>query len=137
MASLLERKLIVVTGKGGTGKTTIACALGLLAARRGLRTIVVELGDQHRLPDLFARRNSWTTSARDRQSDGTRGAETRASREPVEHFDRSGPGPARVAASARRPYLGARALVEQHVSVLRRRRPGREGAGEHGQGLRA
>ena len=53
MASLLERKLIVVTGKGGAGKTTVACALGLLAAQRGLRTIVVELGDQHRLPALF------------------------------------------------------------------------------------
>jgi anion-transporting ArsA/GET3 family ATPase len=53
MASLLERKLIVVTGKGGAGKTTVACALGLLAARRGLRTIVVELGEQHRLPALF------------------------------------------------------------------------------------
>jgi anion-transporting ArsA/GET3 family ATPase len=53
MASLLERKLVVVTGKGGTGKTTVSCALGLIAARRGLRTIVVELGDQHRLPTLF------------------------------------------------------------------------------------
>lgn len=53
MATLLERKLIVVTGKGGAGKTTVACALGLLAARGGLRTIVAELGDQHRLPALF------------------------------------------------------------------------------------
>jgi anion-transporting ArsA/GET3 family ATPase len=53
MASLFERKLIVVTGKGGTGKTTVACALGLLGAQRGLRTIVAELGDQHRLPVLF------------------------------------------------------------------------------------
>jgi anion-transporting ArsA/GET3 family ATPase len=53
MASLFERKLIVVTGKGGTGKTTVACALGLLGARRGLRTIVAELGDQHRMPALF------------------------------------------------------------------------------------
>ncbi|MGA9875470.1 MAG: ArsA family ATPase [Solirubrobacteraceae bacterium] len=58
MTSLLERKLIVVTGKGGTGKSTIACALGLLGARRGLRTIVVEIGDQHRIPDLFATRQS-------------------------------------------------------------------------------
>jgi anion-transporting ArsA/GET3 family ATPase len=55
MASLLERKLIVVTGKGGAGKTTVACALGVLAARRGLRTIVAELSDQHRLPALFGR----------------------------------------------------------------------------------
>ena len=54
MVSLLERKLIVVTGKGGVGKSTIACALGLAAAEQGLRTIVVELGAQHHLPDLFA-----------------------------------------------------------------------------------
>lgn len=54
MVSLLERKLIVVTGKGGVGKSTVACALGLAAARKGRRTIVVELGDQHRLRDLFA-----------------------------------------------------------------------------------
>lgn len=53
MASLLERKLIVVTGKGGVGKSTVASALGLAAAQQGLRTIVVELGAQHRLPDLF------------------------------------------------------------------------------------
>lgn len=54
MVSLLERKLIVVTGKGGVGKSTIACALGLAAAQQGLRTIVVELGAQHHLFDLFA-----------------------------------------------------------------------------------
>jgi anion-transporting ArsA/GET3 family ATPase len=43
MASVLERRLIVVTGKGGVGKTTVSAALGLLAARRGRRTIVVEV----------------------------------------------------------------------------------------------
>ncbi len=32
-----------MTGKGGVGKTTLAAAVGLLAARRGLRTIVVEV----------------------------------------------------------------------------------------------
>jgi anion-transporting ArsA/GET3 family ATPase len=53
MTSLLERELLFVTGKGGVGKTTLAAALGLLAAGRGLRTIVVELGDQWRLPALF------------------------------------------------------------------------------------
>ena len=50
---MLERKLIVVTGKGGVGKTTVAAALGLLAAGRGLRTIVVEVGHHARLPGLF------------------------------------------------------------------------------------
>ncbi len=53
MTSMLERKLLVVTGKGGVGKTTVAAALGLLAVERGARTIVVEVGDQARLPELF------------------------------------------------------------------------------------
>ncbi len=55
MASLLQRKLVVVTGKGGVGKTTVSAALGLLGARAGRRTIVVEVGEQHRLPSLFGR----------------------------------------------------------------------------------
>ena len=33
MPALLDRRLVVVTGKGGVGKTTVAAALGLLAAR--------------------------------------------------------------------------------------------------------
>jgi anion-transporting ArsA/GET3 family ATPase len=53
MASLFDRKLLVLTGKGGVGKTTVSAALGLLAADRGLRTIVVEVGEQRRLPELF------------------------------------------------------------------------------------
>jgi anion-transporting ArsA/GET3 family ATPase len=53
MVSLLERKLLVVTGKGGVGKSTIACSLGLLAAREGLRTIVCEVGDQQHLAALL------------------------------------------------------------------------------------
>jgi len=53
MQSVLERQLLVVTGKGGVGKTTIAATVGLLAAERGLNTIVVEVGDQSRLPGLF------------------------------------------------------------------------------------
>jgi anion-transporting ArsA/GET3 family ATPase len=40
---LLARDLIVVTGKGGVGKSTVAAALGLAAARRGRRTIVAEV----------------------------------------------------------------------------------------------
>ncbi|HXA53568.1 MAG TPA: ArsA family ATPase [Solirubrobacteraceae bacterium] len=43
MSSALERRLIVVSGKGGVGKTTVSAAVGLLGARRGLRTIVVEV----------------------------------------------------------------------------------------------
>jgi anion-transporting ArsA/GET3 family ATPase len=39
----LARDLVVVTGKGGVGKSTVAAALGLVAAGRGLRTIVAEV----------------------------------------------------------------------------------------------
>ncbi len=53
MEGLLDRRLLVVTGKGGVGKTTIAAALGLLAAESGRRTIVVEVGEQSRLAELF------------------------------------------------------------------------------------
>lgn len=53
MSSVFDRELLVVTGKGGVGKTTLASAVGLLAAERGLRTIVVEVGEQSRLPLLF------------------------------------------------------------------------------------
>jgi anion-transporting ArsA/GET3 family ATPase len=42
-SGLLDRPLVVVTGKGGVGKSTVAAALGLAAARRGLRTIIAEV----------------------------------------------------------------------------------------------
>jgi anion-transporting ArsA/GET3 family ATPase len=46
--------LIFVTGKGGVGKSTVSIALGLLAARRELRTIVVELQSQERVQRAFS-----------------------------------------------------------------------------------
>jgi Mrp family chromosome partitioning ATPase len=49
VSELLHRRLMFVTGKGGVGKSTVATVLGLLAARRGLRTIVAELAAQERL----------------------------------------------------------------------------------------
>ena len=52
---LLERRLVVVTGKGGTGKTTVAAALALAAARRGRRVLVVETGRDENVPRLLGR----------------------------------------------------------------------------------
>ena len=39
-------RVLLVTGKGGTGKTTLAAALGKLAAARGKRVLVAEMGQQ-------------------------------------------------------------------------------------------
>jgi anion-transporting ArsA/GET3 family ATPase len=41
--ALFERRLLIVAGKGGVGKTTMACALSLLAAQLGKRTLLVEV----------------------------------------------------------------------------------------------
>lgn len=58
MDGLLDRRLIVVTGKGGVGKTTVTAALGLVAARSGRRTLVCEVADQERLTALFGTRRA-------------------------------------------------------------------------------
>ena len=47
--SLLDKRLLFVLGKGGVGRTTVAAALGLAAARRGKRAIVCELAQQERV----------------------------------------------------------------------------------------
>lgn len=44
--ALLEHRLLLVTGKGGTGKTTYAAALAVLAAAKGKRVIVAEVDTQ-------------------------------------------------------------------------------------------
>jgi anion-transporting ArsA/GET3 family ATPase len=54
-ALLRDRRLLYVTGKGGVGKTTVAAALGVAAARAGRRTIVCEVADQDRVSRAFRR----------------------------------------------------------------------------------
>jgi Anion-transporting ATPase len=52
---LLDKRLVIVTGKGGVGKSTVALATALAAARRGKRTILCEVGAQERLSRVFHR----------------------------------------------------------------------------------
>ncbi len=55
MSRILDKRLVFVTGKGGVGKTTVAAALGLAAAREGKRTIVCEVAQQERMSHAFRR----------------------------------------------------------------------------------
>src|SRR3712207_1024525 len=55
MPLLLDKRLVVVTGKGGVGRTTVAVALGLLAARAGKRVMVCEVAQQERMSRAFRR----------------------------------------------------------------------------------
>jgi anion-transporting ArsA/GET3 family ATPase len=50
---LLDRQLVFVTGKGGVGKTSVAAALGYLAARAGKRTLVCEMDAKGALAAAF------------------------------------------------------------------------------------
>jgi anion-transporting ArsA/GET3 family ATPase len=51
--ALLDRRLVVVTGKGGVGKSSVTAALALVAARRGKRVLVAEVNAQERIAPLL------------------------------------------------------------------------------------
>ncbi len=54
MASdLLDRRFLAVIGKGGTGKTTVAAALALLAASRGKRVLVAMTQARERMSAML------------------------------------------------------------------------------------
>ncbi len=49
----MSTQTLVVTGAGGVGKTTLSAALGVTAARRGLRTCVMTVDPARRLADAL------------------------------------------------------------------------------------
>jgi anion-transporting ArsA/GET3 family ATPase len=51
--SLFQRRLVIVSGKGGTGKTSVAAALALGATRAGRRVLVAEVGPDEQVPRLL------------------------------------------------------------------------------------
>ncbi len=53
MPDLLTRRLLITTGKGGVGKTTVSAALARIAARRGLRALLVSIERHDRFGELF------------------------------------------------------------------------------------
>lgn len=50
----MQQKIYFVTGKGGVGKSTFAASLALKLSHSGLKTILVELGDQSYFQDYFS-----------------------------------------------------------------------------------
>ena len=93
-------RLHVVTGKGGTGKTTVAAALAIALSGEGRRTLLVEVEGRQGIAQLF-------------------------DSPPLPYEERKvavGPGGGEVVALARRPRGGA-ARVPRHVLQARPGRP--------------
>jgi len=59
VTSLFDKRLLLVTGKGGVGRTTLAAALAIAAAQKGRRVILSEIaeadGDYTALARVFSR----------------------------------------------------------------------------------
>jgi anion-transporting ArsA/GET3 family ATPase len=53
MEAILDRRLLIVSGKGGVGKTTVSAALGTVAARHGRRVLLAEVEGKGALAGLF------------------------------------------------------------------------------------
>jgi anion-transporting ArsA/GET3 family ATPase len=56
--NLLDKRLAIVTGKGGVGRSTISAALALILAGRGKRVLVCEVNARERVAPLFGAKPS-------------------------------------------------------------------------------
>jgi anion-transporting ArsA/GET3 family ATPase len=54
-AWLIGKHFLIIAGKGGVGRSTVAAALGMAAARSGLRALVVETAGRADVPPLLDR----------------------------------------------------------------------------------
>ncbi len=53
MPNLFDKRLLIFTGKGGVGKSTVAAATAVAAARHGKRVLIVEIGEHERIHQIF------------------------------------------------------------------------------------
>ncbi|MFL5320435.1 MAG: ArsA-related P-loop ATPase [Myxococcaceae bacterium] len=52
--TVLTKRALLVTGKGGVGKTTVAAALARMAAKAGRRTLIAEISSDESVPSRVA-----------------------------------------------------------------------------------
>jgi anion-transporting ArsA/GET3 family ATPase len=50
---MIDKRLLIFSGKGGVGKSTVTAATAVAAARQGLRILIVEIGEQERISRIF------------------------------------------------------------------------------------
>lgn len=68
MTALLDRRLILVAGKGGVGRSTIAAAIAAACARRGRRTLLFEANASDRFGPFFGKATVGTEIVRLREN---------------------------------------------------------------------
>lgn len=51
--SLFDKQLVIIAGKGGVGRTTVAAALAVASAQKGKRVLVAQTKSKERLSTLF------------------------------------------------------------------------------------
>jgi anion-transporting ArsA/GET3 family ATPase len=59
LTELMRRRLLIVAGKGGVGRTSVAAAMGLARARHGRRVLLMEIDPQAAMSHLFGRPPSY------------------------------------------------------------------------------
>ncbi|WP_341326704.1 ArsA family ATPase [Methylotuvimicrobium sp. KM2] len=85
MSHLTDKRILLVGGKGGVGKTTVSSALALLAARRGKKVLLVSTDPAHSLADAFGCRIGDNIT---RLIDNIDGLELDPDREVDQHLER-------------------------------------------------
>lgn len=74
MSGLLDKRLLIFSGKGGVGKTTVSCAVAVAAARKGKRVLILEYGEDERVPGVFGAKKAGYDGGRmwsgERKGDG-------------------------------------------------------------------
>ena len=85
MSHLTDKRILLVGGKGGVGKTTVSSALALLAGRRGKKVLLVSTDPAHSLADAFGSRIGDNIT---RLVDNIDGLELDPDREVEQHLER-------------------------------------------------